>query len=84
MDYTSGATLLLNRHIETDLVNAEGKAYGVEVSLRKTTGKLNGWLNYTYARSLVRVNTGSRGRAHQRGQLLPQQLRQAPRREPGS
>ena len=58
VDYTSGATLLLNRHLETDLVNAQGKAYGVEVSLRKATGKLNGWINYTYARSLVRVNTG--------------------------
>jgi outer membrane receptor protein involved in Fe transport len=58
VDYTSGAVLLLNRHLETDLVNAEGKAYGVEVSIRKSTGKLNGWLNYTYSRSLVRVNPG--------------------------
>ena len=58
VDYTSGAVLLLNRHLETDLVNAQGRAYGVEVSLRKSTGKLNGWLNYTYSRSLVRVNTG--------------------------
>ncbi|MBO0359220.1 TonB-dependent receptor [Hymenobacter sp. BT186] len=55
VDYTSGAVLLLNHHIETDLVNAEGKAYGVEVSVKKTTGKINGWLNYTYSRSLVRV-----------------------------
>jgi hypothetical protein len=55
VDYTSGAVLLLNRHLETDLVNAQGKAYGVEVSIRKSTGKLNGWLNYTYSRSLVRV-----------------------------
>ena len=58
VDYTSGAVLLLNQHIETDLVNAQGKAYGVEVSIRKSTGKINGWLNYTYSRSLVRVNTG--------------------------
>ena len=55
VDYTSGAVLLLNRHLETDLVNAQGKAYGVEVSIRKSTGKLNGWLNYTYSRSFVRV-----------------------------
>ena len=59
VDYTSGAVLLLNHHIETDLVNAEGRAYGVEVSLKKTSGKLNGWLNYTYARSLVRVPVGT-------------------------
>ncbi|MGI4887413.1 MAG: TonB-dependent receptor domain-containing protein [Janthinobacterium lividum] len=55
VDYTSGAVLLLNRHLETDLVNAQGKAYGVEVSVRKSTGKINGWLNYTYSRALVRV-----------------------------
>ena len=58
VDYTSGAVLLLNKHLETELVNAEGRAYGVEVSIRKASGKINGWLNYTYSRSLVRVNTG--------------------------
>jgi len=55
VDYKSGAQLLLNHHLETDLVNGRGKAYGVEFSIRKSTGKINGWLNYTYSRSLVRV-----------------------------
>jgi len=59
LDYKSGAVLLLNPHLETDLVNAEGRAYGVEVLLRKNTGKINGWLSYTYARSLVQVNTAT-------------------------
>ena len=59
LDYKSGATLFLNHHIETDVVNAEGRAYGVEFLLRKSTGKLNGWLSYTYSRSLARVNTGT-------------------------
>ncbi|QJX48869.1 TonB-dependent receptor [Hymenobacter taeanensis] len=57
VDYKSGATLLLNHHIETDVVNAEGKAYGVEVMVRKVTGKINGWVSYTYSRSLVQVNS---------------------------
>ncbi|MGC4023427.1 MAG: TonB-dependent receptor [Cyclobacteriaceae bacterium] len=30
VDYKSGAVLLLNHHIETDILNANGKAYGVE------------------------------------------------------
>jgi hypothetical protein len=51
--------LLLNPHLETDVVNAEGRAYGVEVLLRKNVGKINGWLSYTYARSLVQVNTAT-------------------------
>jgi len=59
LDYKGGATLLLNHHLETDVLNAEGRAYGAEFMLRKSTGKLNGWLSYTYSRSLVRVNTGT-------------------------
>ena len=59
LDYKDGAVLLLNPHLETDVVNARGRAYGVEVLLRKTSGKLNGWLSYTYARSLVQVNNGT-------------------------
>jgi hypothetical protein len=59
LDYKSGASLFLNHHIETDVVNAEGHAYGIEFLVRKTTGKLNGWLSYTYSRSLARVNTGT-------------------------
>jgi hypothetical protein len=57
LDYKDGATLLLNPHLETDVVNARGRAYGVELMVRKTTGRLNGWLSYTYARSRVQVNT---------------------------
>jgi hypothetical protein len=59
LDYKSGAVLLLNPHLETDLVNAEGRAYGIELLLRKNVGKINGWLSYTYSRSLVQVNTAT-------------------------
>ncbi|GAB3689353.1 carboxypeptidase-like regulatory domain-containing protein [Spirosoma flavus] len=68
LDYRSGATLILNHHIETDVVNAEGIAYGIEFLVKKMTGKLNGWLSYTYARTLLRstsinnteiINSGS-------------------------
>jgi hypothetical protein len=56
LDYKSAATLFMNHTIERDVVNAEGKAYGVEVMLKKLTGKLNGWVSYTYSRTLVQVN----------------------------
>ncbi|UOG75328.1 TonB-dependent receptor [Hymenobacter tibetensis] len=59
VDYKSGATLILNDHIETDIVNAQGKAYGVEMMVKKLTGKINGWVSYTYSRSLVQVNSGT-------------------------
>ncbi|ALJ01515.1 TonB-dependent receptor [Rufibacter tibetensis] len=56
LDYRNGADIILNHHIETDVANAEGKAYGVEMMLKKMTGKLNGWVSYTYSRTLVRLN----------------------------
>lgn len=71
LDYKSGATLLLNPHIETDVVNAKGKAYGVEVMVRKLTGKLNGWVSYTYSRSLVQVNLGTTGDMINGGRFYP-------------
>jgi len=54
LDYRSGAQLLMNQHIETDVINTEGYAYGVEFSLKKPEGKLNGWLSYTYSRTFLR------------------------------
>ena len=59
VDYKSGATLVLNHHIETDIINAQGQAYGVEFFVKKLTGKLNGWVGYTYSRSLVQVNAAT-------------------------
>ena len=56
LDYRSGALLSMNRHIETDVINTEGRAYGVEVMLKKTQGKLNGWLSYTWSRAELRQN----------------------------
>jgi len=57
IEYKAGAELLLNKHIETDLVSGKGKAYGIEFMLRKDHGRFNGWLSYTLSRTLVRVET---------------------------
>ena len=56
LDYRSGAKLLMNHHLETDVINTEGYAYGVELEVKKPKGKLNGWINYTYSRTFLRQN----------------------------
>ena len=56
LDYRSGAKLLMNHHLETDVINTEGYAYGVELEVKKPKGKLNGWVNYTYSRTFLRQN----------------------------
>ncbi|MEO8475090.1 MAG: TonB-dependent receptor, partial [Chryseolinea sp.] len=56
-DYKNGASLLLNHHIETDIVSARGKAYGAEFMIRKSSGKLNGWISYTYSRTFLQAKS---------------------------
>ncbi len=55
LDYISGANLQLNKNIETQLISGQGKAYGLELMLTKKKGEVNGWLSYTYARSLQQM-----------------------------
>ena len=57
VDYKVGANLLLNETIETEILQGEGETYGVEFLIKKTTGKLNGWLGYTYSRSWNKFNS---------------------------
>ncbi len=57
LDFKTGAQILLNDAIETEVIQGDGKAYGVEFLLKKTQGRLNGWLGYTYSRSLIRYDS---------------------------
>ncbi|UOE49883.1 TonB-dependent receptor [Mucilaginibacter sp. SMC90] len=61
LDYKSGANLVLNHHIETDVIGTQGKAYGIEFLIKKATGKANGWISYTYSRTFLRQNDPNLG-----------------------
>ena len=54
LNYRSSAVLLMNPHLETDVISTNGKAYGLELQAKKPIGKLNGWVSYTFSRSLLR------------------------------
>ena len=54
LDYKSGAVLMMNPDIAEALVPVYGRAYGVEVMLKKPAGRITGWLSYCYSRSLLR------------------------------
>lgn len=71
LDYKPGATLFLNHHIETDVINTRGKAYGVEVFVKKPGGKLNGWISYTYSRILLQAYDTTQGVLVNRGEYYP-------------
>ena len=55
VDYKDFAELLLNDHIETELVFGVGKAYGVEFYINKRFGKHQFELNETFSRSWRKV-----------------------------
>ncbi len=71
LDYASGAVLVMNPHIETDVVPTVGKAYGVEVFIKKLTGKLNGWISYTWSRTFLKMDDASKGQIINNGAYYP-------------
>lgn len=50
LDYKGGATLLMNPDIHLDVIGTEARAYGVELLIKKLSGRLNGWISYTYSK----------------------------------
>jgi hypothetical protein len=51
IDYRNGANTQANELIEGELLYGIGRAYGVELMLKKKSGKFTGWLGYTLSRS---------------------------------
>ena len=51
VDYVEGADLLANNNIERVILNGKARAYGMELLLRKNSGKLTGWIAYTLSRA---------------------------------
>jgi hypothetical protein len=54
VDFKGGTNLIMNTYIERDLVNMEGKAYGMELLLKKPEGRLRWSVGYTFSRTLIR------------------------------
>jgi hypothetical protein len=54
IEYRDGASLVMNRNIETDLINAKGYNWGIELFAGKNSGRLTGWASYTYSSSMNR------------------------------
>lgn len=55
VEYRDGADFVNMPLTETQVLQGLQNAYGAELMLQKTTGRLNGWINYTLSRSEVLV-----------------------------
>jgi hypothetical protein len=56
VDYIDGANLFINELLEAELLDAKGRAYGLEIQVEKKTGKLTGWISYTLAKTERQVD----------------------------
>lgn len=62
IDYKNGAQLNFNENVEAQLLYGSGRAYGLELNLKKKTGRLSGWISYTLSRvekKIAGVNDGN-------------------------
>lgn len=61
IDYIDGSDLIGQNTIETEILNGESRAYGLEFLLRKNEGDFTGWIAYTLAKSEQRTPGGIAG-----------------------
>ncbi len=71
LDFKVGAELLLNEDIETQVLQGNGKSYGVEFLFKKNEGKLNGWIGYTYSKSLIQFASDFNEERVNNGEFFP-------------
>ena len=71
LDYKTGADLFLNENIETEVLQGEGEAYGIEFLIRKNKGRLNGHLGYTYSRSFIKLAGDYQEETVNNGEFFP-------------
>jgi len=62
IEYRSGTDLRGNGNVEADLLYGDGKAYGIELFLKKRFGKFNGWIGYTWSRTQRQFDSINEGK----------------------
>lgn len=68
IDFKDGAEITLNENVESQLLFGRGRAYGIELFMKKKYGKLNGWIGYTLAtteKKIEGINNGQYYKAKQ-------------------
>ena len=64
IDFKDNAFLMLNPRIEGEFRFGRAWAYGAELLIRKSEGRLNGWISYTWSRTLRQVAEINSGRPY--------------------
>ncbi|MFA8436566.1 MAG: carboxypeptidase-like regulatory domain-containing protein [Marinifilaceae bacterium] len=63
IDFKDNADLFLNPQIEQEILSGDGWSYGAEFLVKKQTGRLNGWLAYTWSKTEKKIEGINQGKA---------------------
>jgi hypothetical protein len=71
VDYKGGTYLVMNDNIEQSLVGVEGKAYGLELMIKKPEGRVRWSLGYTFSRTFLRSTSNFKDEIINKGKWFP-------------
>lgn len=64
LDFRDHAELLLNKHVEGEVLTGSANGYGIEFLLRKNSGKLSGWISYTFSKTYRKIDGINNGETY--------------------
>jgi len=70
-EFKDGADFLSTPLVETTVLQGEQKSYGLEFLIKRKGHRIDGWLAYTYSRSLVKVDGGQKWNQINNGNIYP-------------
>lgn len=70
-EFKDGADFINGDPVETIILQGNQKAYGVELSVKRTGHKVNGWFAYTWSRSFVEIDGGESWNSINGGKAYP-------------
>ncbi len=70
-EFKDGADFLNNPLVETSVLQGDQTAWGIEFFIKRSMRKLDGWLSYTYSRSMIKVDGGKDWSQINEGEAYP-------------
>lgn len=62
LDFKDGANIEGYDVIETEILSGKGRSYGIELMLKKKTGRFTGWIGYTLSKSEKKIDGINEGK----------------------
>jgi hypothetical protein len=62
IEYRNATELVFNSTVEAELTFGRGWAYGTEMMLKRKSGRLNGWISYTWSKTMRQFDEVNNGK----------------------